>query len=564
MSSNQYLIVFGGVIAKTLGPMKNIFKSLFKLPHRPSTPPAPWIDELDHLDDISALHKTTNQLSHIAINEFSTFEERLENLLKVDEKNRKRVHNITQQYINFETLRADLAAKISETAYFYHRQIYASYRNLINSYLNAPNQTELRANINLLLARAMLAVAAMMKWRYYNQQTPPDNAWLELFSLYGMVEDLCDPTTTISPYDDEQETLLSKTFISTCMLGALDHGKLSRQQIEITSILLEKWLGPIKPSSSYSPQRHLFYIDLSKDSAAKRIRHMQPSPSCRFWEVDQVAAKVKLAITSVEDRKPLEYLDLGNLMHHEQIMDVLLMLKSEYSKNDYRRQRRSEERQRVSRSVNVTYGIEDICNKIKQQGLNAAGRPVDNYSLEDRLLNARSITRGAPNILNVDINRENWLIQDESTSGFGIIVSEAINPNVKVGKLVGLIIDNKRDNMVIGTIRSVKTLPDAKHHIGVKIISKQAKHVQLRVTTKQQVTRSLGEPTHTSAPHIYFSGLYISVEPSLTIWPGLILPRLKFVENMVYEIMHADKRIAVRLGVASEAKDDWVKVSWPE
>lgn len=544
--------------------MKNLFKSLFKLSQRPTVTTAPWIDELDQLDDIGALHKTTNQLSHIAINEFSTFDERFDTLLKVDEKNRVRVHNITQQYINFETLRPDLATKISDTAYFYHRQIYASYRNLINSYLNSADPEALDINVTLLLARAMLSVSSMMKWRYYNQQTPPDNAWIELFSLYGMIEDLCDPSTTLTPYEDEPEVMLSKTFIATCMLGALDHGKLTRQQIEISAILLEKWLGPVKPSSSYSPQRHLFYIDLSKDSPAKRIRHMQPSPSFRFWEVDQVTAKVKLAITSVEDRKPLEYLDLGNLMHHEQIMDVLLMFKAEYSKNDYRRQRRSEERQRVSRSVNVTYGIEDICSKIKQLGLNSAGRPVDNYSLDDRLLNARSITRGAPNILNVDVNRENWLINDESTSGFGIIVSEALNPNVKVGKLVGLVIDNKRENMVIGTIRSVKTLPDAKHHIGVKILSKQAKHVQLRVTTKQQVSRSLGEPTQTSIPHIYFSGLYISVEPGLTIWPALILPRLKFVENMVYEIMHADKRIAVRLGTVSEAKDDWVKVSWPE
>ncbi len=536
--------------------MKSLFKSLFsKSSSRKEEAALAWLDELNQVDDITALQKAMQHLQMLTNDDSLTNAERFSITLMIDQKNRQRVHAVTDQFTAFETLRNEIAVKTSEATYFYHRQIYASYRNIINYFVSNPDNTVLsEKQLPLVVGRSMQAIYSMMKWRFFIQQAIADNAWLELFSLYQILEEASLTNTTLQLYEGETEVNLSAAFTQACMLGTLDYGSMSKQKTKIAVSLLEKWCTASKPSVSYLPQRHLYYIDFKKDSAAKRIRHFQPTPSCRYWDIDQLAAKIKLAIASVEDKQPLEYLELGELMNNENLLDVLIMMRSEWSRIEYRRQRRSEDRKKVVKSVAVTYGIEDICSKIKALGLNSVGRPADNYSLDERLMNARSIGRNTINTAFGSASRERWHVNDESASGFGILVTEELNEQAKIGKLVGLIYENSKDGMIIGTIRSVKKLPNGHHHIGVKVLARHAKAIQLKTSSNNT----------TANGHAPFAGLYIAVEPGLTIWPSLLLPKLKFQQNKLYEIMHADKKVAVQLGAATESRDDWAKVNWPD
>ncbi len=525
-----------------------------------------WLDDLEKIDELTAIENSTRMLKGYFADESVNEAERLRALLAIDQENRYRVNKITRQFVELETMRPELESRISETIYFYHRQIFIGYRSLIKRFFETSDDIIFTYNrLPLVLGRALLAAYSMAKWRHYCQQPVACMTWSEIFDIYKILEQESLLDLTVPLYRGELDSHLAASFVQACMLDSLGQSGLNKLQVERASLLLEKWIPWTKITKHYDQQRHLYYIDLSKGQGSKRIRLFEPTPSCRYWDTDQLSTKIDSAIEALDKDLPHDLETIGN---SGALLEILTLLRSEWSRSAYKRQRRAEDRQKVIKSVAVTYGFQEICEQLKRITLDRTplSSSDSDESLDERL-RKHTVIRTAPSrVLYEDLARERWMISDESSSGYGVLVSTELPATIKLGKLVGMIVEDQRHRFVIGTIRSIKKLANGQHHIGIKIISKQASWMQLsHADLKLEKQGDYSINTHPSPSRfLAFSCMYLPAEPELSNWPSLLLPRMEFTENGLYQINHLNKKSIIQIESSIEDKDDWVRVSYPE
>lgn len=516
-----------------------------------------WLEQLSKLDDITAIENSTQKLKECFNNDEINEADRLRVLLATDTENRQRVLKITRQFVDLKNMRPELENHTANTMYFYHRQIFVSYRSFIDRFLDASGDVIFTYNrLPVTLGRTLKAAYAMAKWRYYRQQSAADMAWSEIFELYRILEQESLLDITVNLYKDEADTHLAASFAQACMLDSLSSSGLSKQQVEKIAMLLEKLLPWSKISKHYDEHKHLFYIDLKQDHGAKRIRLFEPHTDCRYWDTSQLSARIEANIEALDRDLPHNLEAIGS---SSELLEILTLLRSEWSRNGYTRQRRSEQRQKIIKRVVVSYGYQDVCNHLKSttQSVYMASQQQSENSFDERMANHNSV-RTAPSVLYEDLSRERWMISDESNSGYGVIFSDELPPALKLGKLVGLVVEDQTKRLIIGNIRSINKPAKGNNHIGIKIISRQAFWVQLSHaglnTENTENTNGLSEQA------LKFAAIYLPVEPGFLNWPSLLLPRIEYVEHGIYRLFQQSHASVIQLGAPIEFKDDWIQL----
>ncbi|HEY0268601.1 MAG TPA: hypothetical protein VGC12_05125 [Methyloradius sp.] len=542
--------------------MKSIFNKLIIKPAKdPIADYLSWLDDLGSLDNITALQTTTKHLTKFLENDSFNVESRFNILMKIDEFNHSFIENIMLQYAKFGNLRPELELRIAETAYYYQRQLFLNYRKQIeglekqNAMHFAWNQRE------ILFARALQAAFTMIKVRYFRHQPVPDAAWTQIYSLYKLAEDENLIDKSIRPYEDTGNTSIATMLVQACMLDSLDHSNMKRQDINLISQLLRKLVPSINISKNYDEKSFLFYIDLSIDKGAKRVRNFTPTPNCRYWNMEGVSLSIELLTNSTNIKQSLESLSLQDLYGAPSLMEVVNHLYAEWSKNGYKRQRRKEERKSTLRTAAVTFGIETICGQMKFIANKKAMRNVQLSSVKtfEERLQSHSLSKSTPTTLMPYSVGGQWTITDESTKGYGALVSKELSAAIKPDMLIGLTLDEQRESVVIGVIKGIKMLSNGQTHVGVEVFSKQASLVQVTKTDNAEdnfVAKSERPTINVNG----FQGLYLAKEAGVTETPSVLLPRLRFVHHSFYEISNMSKKVIFKLGTPSEAKEDWAKV----
>jgi hypothetical protein len=179
---------------------------------------------------------------------------------------------------------------------------------------------------------------------------------------------------------------------------------------------------------------------------------------------------------------------------------------------------------------------------------------ADGKTLDERLRSHTAI-KGEANTLKIDPNNHHWVIVDESNQGLGAVANRELNAWVSIGQLLGLVLANGKSEMMLGVVKS--TRPKANHqiHVGIAIISRHAKWVQL----KSMASSSLDSDTSIHS----FAALYLPIEAGLSQNSTLLIPKIEFIPNIQYEISIAGMVEEVLLARPIDSQDDWVRVNYP-
>ncbi|PKO25564.1 MAG: hypothetical protein CVU35_03395 [Betaproteobacteria bacterium HGW-Betaproteobacteria-8] len=515
-----------------------------------------WLNELTKVEGISAIEASTQKLKDYLADDSLSAADRLRAQLATDKENRPRVIRITRQFVELQNMRPEIENRTATTMYFYHRQVFVGYRSFIKRFLEISDDVIFTYNrLPLVLGRALQAAYAMTRWRHYSQQSVADMTWSEIFEIFSILEQESLLDLTVNLYQGEPDSHLAACFVQACMLDNLGSSSLSKQQIEKVAMLLEKFIPWSKISRHYDEHKHLYYVDLSKDSGAKRARRFEPAASCRYWDTDQLSAKIESAIEAMDRDLPH---DLNTIGDSADVLELLVLMRSEWSRTGYIRQRRSEERKRVIKQVTVSYSFPEIAHRLKSLTQNPLGDTVgDEQNLNNRLQEHHKVMTTAAD-LHEEMAKERWMISDESSSGYGVIFSEDLSSAVKLGKLVGLVVDGQPQHLIIGSIRSINKPVNGENHIGIKIISKQASWLQLSHADTKPGKLKTDNINTDQLPG--FSGMYLPAEQGLSNWPSLLLPRIEYIENGVYILSQHNNTSLTQLESLIESNDDWVQV----
>lgn len=544
--------------------MKSFIQKLIKIPIRESiNQHLDRIDSLNDFDNLAALEKITQYLSTFSTNTSIPDELRLELLSNIDERYRERIQHTISHYAKFDKLNPNIESRLYEVAFYYCRQLFLNYQNLIDSYANTFDSSKLSINgqnLQMIIGRSINAAAAMLKLRYFNHLATPSAIWLQIYHQFGIAEQRNLVNQPVQIYNNRDSATLSAIFVQACMMDSLNKTSMNRQHIELISDLLIKLVHKIKVAQIYDENKHLFFIDLSKDVGAKRIRGYHPSPTHRYWEIDSLSIKIELILYALKNNKPLTSFNLGSLSDDPSFEESINYLHTEWSRPGYKRQRRKEPRKKIKQTAKVAYGIEMLCEQISSY----KGSPLSSFEtqkaqiFEERLA-AHKVSNLSKTILLPYKTEGEWTITDESTQGYGALVSRDNGFVAKPNKIVGLVFE-QNENIVIGVIKSVAGLPNNEKHIGIQVLSRKSEWIRM-VKIDQQLPDNVTQSVSIK-PNFGFSGIYLPPQEGLNELASIILPKFNFRENSTYEVSLLDKKFVIRVENAAEAKDDWVRISF--
>ena len=548
-----------------------------------------WLADLVDLDDLAALQLSTKHLTQL-LNPADTtetvgLEQQFDLIFELEAHNQLRLEKLSAQLANVENMKIELENSIFDTCYNYCRQSYIIHLKLIeqafsNHKKNLGEVEEIAyqpadSTLVLLIARALYTAFNMIKWRLFSQTNPPTKVWLQLNMLYKIAAQRSLLNSPYELFNLAPSTTLAANFVQCWMLGQLAQASMQKYQVEISARILTTLLTRMHISHQYTLEQYLFFIDLDKDIAAKRMRDAYASDGCRYWELDELEKQLAVAIT-VSDRGEIpQSLAFSKIDHAKKLNDTLVILIEEWKRVGYVRQRRKAVRQASSKKARVNAGIVDICKQVHQANQISSGLKLSRTgtTFDERLL-AHTTLRQNSNLTVNSGSLDTWIITDESLQGFGTRVNKYANILARPNKLLGLMIDDDPSKIIIGMIRSVKPTQANQLRVGIEIISHHPKWVQLNLLRHQdnpdnfadtvlETSRLNAKVSATTTDIGFFAGIYLPIEAGLSDVSMLILPKIHFRANTHFNVIIDGQTQQILLEDPVESRDDWVKVAFP-
>lgn len=529
-----------------------------------------WISDLPRDNPLAALDLALQKLATIVTIDMPLEGWRLKALLLIDARCLSHVLALEQQYINVQKLRPELDARMWDAVYAWHRYLARGYQAFINDHVEHPDQSGFQHNyLPLIVMRALHNQANIARWRYMRYQGMPDGGWLALHRLYALAEREGFAGKLLKLYDDLPEITVGERYVEALMLDTLNHTNMSKMQIQMVNGWLHHWLKATSVARELDDQRFLFFTDLLEDRAARRIRNFKPTPSCRYWETDQLIVNIDRARKGLEQGKSLSDAGLSGNGKPAESINLLNQLFTEWSRTDYQRQRRGEDRRNVMSTATVANGLANAWQQIKDVAQSANHRrgayvPVDGKTLEERLAAHSIAPTNGPLIAFAGAAGERWMISDESQSGFGALVGAEVAGWAKLGRLVALVTEDNREQVAVGVIRSIKQQVNSQRHIGIEVITRNASNILLTDRMARPAPQASGdvflESTLLNPGVITLQGIVVPADKVRGIGHSILLPNAEFNPPGLYEASRGMDRHAVKFGAVVEQKDDWVRV----
>lgn len=177
-----------------------------------------------------------------------------------------------------------------------------------------------------------------------------------------------------------------------------------------------------------------------------------------------------------------------------------------------------------------------------------------------------SVLHPAANTMMPWLAAEKWTLRDQSERGLGATVNAEIAARLKIGRLVSLVLDDRRNAVTLGVIRNIKSLANGDRNIGIEILSPAAIPVQLsdfsQKSAKPAGAGFAAEDELTAVMENNYGGLLIPENPAQGVTrASVILPASTYQQAANLKMKEpdsADQRIT--LSDLIEQKDDWVWV----
>jgi hypothetical protein len=547
------------------------FKSIFNLKAVVPAVSTEWLNTLSELEDIEALKVSikhlSNSLEAVQQDDLTAthLKAHLDLIISLEELNQARLARLSKQFSSIESLKPELEKAMKATCYDYCRLSYICHLKIIDKVID-PTQFKLEGNLPvLIIARAFYIAFNMMKWRMFEHASSPPNSWLQLYALYGIAQKQMLHTIPIEVFKLSPASTINDFLVQICMFGQLSDSHLPKHCIEMAGQVLNALLTRVQVNTQHLSHQHTFYINLNKDKPATRVREVDLSKSCLYWELQSLEKEIIIGMRATEQGDIPHKLALTKIDNGKKLHETLKILNQEWSKQNQARQRRKESRKNSSRKAHVSTGFASICEQIFKATQYSQGLGAN--SLDERLRH-HTVIRQAGNETELD-PKTTWLVLDESAHGIGARINTNDHSIGKPDKLISLCFHDEPNKVLIGKIRTSRPVTSNQLNVGIEILSQRPIWAQLRPLSSplafsqpadhaiEHKSKILG---HGTIDIGLFSGIYLPIEAGYIEQSALLLPKLNFRPNTEYEINAKGVSAKMQLGNAIESYDDWVKV----
>lgn len=409
------------------------------------------LGELPANDAFKCVDELTHWFASVMAEEGFKPDYRAQLVLLLDETAQIPLRKLSRDYLASPRLAKFQETRLWRAIYEYWRQAALAYVACIDLYAGGGKGADaLKAGMPLLLARALRALAAQVKWMYVRYGPMDQSVWGVIAKVYALAETrkLAQSAVTLNPGIPGESTP-EQEFLKVVMLSASSPDSLLPLEMELCERLIAHFCASFTLRLDLQPDI-AYWIDLATSQAPLRLaRPPQHAPTLRFFAAGRALENLEALIDTIKTTGQVPaQVHLGGAYPAETVLDVLNHLALYWSPKPPERRH---QRHRVKSRLNIVHGYDGV--------LAVLGGVSDHDG------------SGA----------ETWIVENVSAGGFGAGIPEVKGEWLKIGCLLGLQPEGG-DNWVLGVIRRLQREIPLKGLVGIQTIAKSARPVQLRLS----------------------------------------------------------------------------------
>lgn len=453
-----------------------------------------WSDDFSGATELEALIEAKDQLTKIDLLTKKDLKVKIKLVLSLDASAYRKIQSVTHNYLTTLRDNDSLRKSIEAVVYEYLRRLYATYMLILDEALGQQKLQLSESVINLILARYLNTLFAMAKWRYFDDQPAPLGVWTNVHKVVRLAEELLILDRNLFLYDfQKNETNIATILYRGFMLDSLQKGGYTQLQVELTERVLKTWSNSSVIAKDYAHDEYQFFIHLEEDKRPERLRGAKGHPDFRYWKTTRIVDLVESYLCAVDTGKPLDIFNLNNMAATEDFVQLFKKLRVEWCVEGYKRQRRVARRKPATSMIDVCHGVEDICLRVRRLRSRSGKSKASLSTLRNTALhggfaptNDGILLESVSGQFNT-LGTENWVMLEESETGFSVVLAEEKSPWVKSGVLIGYSNQHDSNILAIAEIKTVRKRVDGSYRLGLLKITKHAIAIKVSLLQKTNV-----------------------------------------------------------------------------
>lgn len=458
------------------------------------------LDDLAGKDPIPALEQLSSYLDAVKTADNLKPLRALEIVDLLDRTGRATQRRLNQTFVaESQHLTKFQQARLWTAVYAYWTQIAEGYRFCLAKYeVGAVGATALTPQLPRIICRAMRACAGQLKWSLLRYGPIEGRVWHDLGGLYLLAEALQFAQTTLGVYRGAKgESSPERELLRALMLAVSAPDGLLPVQIEIAERVIAQWAGSFRIASRPSAGVHYIFQVSGERPPGRLPANSRIRSGMRFFGPGEASLLLEQSIQSIDRDQAVLPPDLVPGSHFEPgLVQATLrhLLRYWGPKLPERTQRRRRHVERVS----VVHDYEEV------------------------VANVGGLFFESPFVS----NDEEWVIENESESGFGAFVAQPNGTWLKVGSLIGI---RREDGVSWGAalVRRVTLDEKGNRYIGIEVLAPGGAAVTILAGSMS--TKDSSIPAEGELCILLPSATVQSGEARLLMRPGLFSPARNLV-----------------------------------
>jgi hypothetical protein len=508
-----------------------------------------WVQELPLADVHSAHIEIVRALSSINENKKMPLKERVQVCMYLNEKAKDLQDNLCRDYLATAGDANAAERTYLQTILAFWDEMAVAYQICIRNFSQDPN-AKLWPIIRMITARALHHYAMQAKWAHLRYMPVESAVWRNLHRLYLFAEREKFEKISLKLFPDSLvETSCQSEYLQPLMLYLANPESLQPLQINLVDHWLDTWAKSVTMENQFRPHRQLYAVNLGDAKPARGLRRNMLGEKYRYWGVGLLVVTIDKAVEQLKNGELPARLGLSEDCRLPHCLDLIESVERRWSKKDVQRKH---ERTTNVKVVHVVQGLHDILAQLKP-GAKIKRKPkgeMVGYQVMGYTVGGSPIdmnTQGNEELFQPAL--EQWIMENESVSGYGVTFNPAGQNGLRIGTLIGLKAESTR-HFLIGVVRRMNKNPTSKTYVGIQTLCQTPIPVELH-------TVSSGDPsTH------FAEAVYLLEMPQAQMPRSLLMAHDDFEPGRLLQLKAQGKSYTIRLQKAIEETEDYRRVAF--
>ncbi len=440
------------------------------------------LEDLPPHDTVKALEELSHWFDSVSTAEGFKLEQRLQLLFQIDEAALPRARKLARDYFASARPSRVQENRLWKAIHEYWSQAGQAFGRAVDQFVTGAKGTDAaKAQLPLLLVRALHSLAQQIKWMHMRYGPVDLGVWGVFNRIYGFAEfrGLAGAKSVLYP-GVPGETTPQLEFLKGVVFSASSPDALLPLEVDLAERLIADFTLKFTLNAAPGPDMS-YWTDLNQNMAPQRlVRPPQQTPTLRCFGASAALEEVKGHMQKIESTRQVPAsLNLGGTYEPEAVLDVLSLLALYWSLEP---PERKHPRHTVKSRLSVAHGYDGLLGVLGES--------------ESLDFEATAV--------------ESWIVENVSAGGFGAIVQQLKGDWLKVGSLIAMQPEGG-NNWVTGIVRRVNKVGTGQARVGIQTLSKAplAASFWTGVTTEKGVILKTGEPESGEVRIVLKPGVFV-------------------------------------------------------